>query len=364
MAEFKTYPAECIGKAGVVSKRKTKCIIALCLTIALLFVSIAAVRASAPLVLDVSSRVVYHNIDADKVIDAYDAGIGNAANLYNGKYYAVVGYVRKTPANWNEFFLEKTEGETDTAIKCIGYLGDLSMSLGNAGEGGLKIKVLGMFEVSESSGLTLSVDTIDTEEKNLYGSGELWTFKNLNVINNATSSSRKLGNGTFAYNIPDEWSRVEEKLPNVDDGYMYKLNILDGTGKQECLFVFYVDKKYLKDPEDAKNTVEFERAVVRDIMGSVKVVDERLDILPWKFERDVTQSERDSDYANGFHYYTSVYRDSNNNDFSNHRVEFVFLPVSGSDDGLRVLLYVYPISGATDSHRDEILYVIRSAYMK
>ena len=350
------------GKAYNFIKNHTKQAAVFLLVCIAVFGSMASVNASSTLFLDVSSQVVYHNIDADKVIDAYDADPGSTVNKYNGEYRAVVGYVRKTPSNWNEFLLEKADGGTDTAIKCIGYPGDLSVSFGNAGNGGLKVKVLGKLEVSSSSGLTMIVDAVDTEENSLYGSEELWTFKNLKVINKAITSMKSLGKGEFTYYIPKEWEDVEEKLPNVE-GNVYKLNKLDRIGKQEYLFVFYVDsQEHLENSEDGKNTKEFAKAIVKDIMGPVKVVSDTLDNII-KFDRDVTMTTRNSDFTDGvFYYCTSTYMDKNNNDFSNHNVEFVFLPGDDSGKGMKVFLYVYPITGATDAHRDEILYVIRSAF--
>ena len=58
-------------------------------------------------------------------------------------------------------------------------------------------------------------------------------------------------------------------------------------------------------------------------------------------------------------YYKGTFKDINGKD---HRLEYIFLPRTDINIGPRVLLYLYPVDGPSVSHRDDILYVLRSLY--
>ena len=298
--------------------------------------------------IDADKTVVYSNVSAGSVVGNPDA--------FNGKNYAVVGRIKNVSADGFSFTLLPEE-DGDTGITCTLTVGIYSMvahtEFDETGSSDKLFKVLGQVQTS-SKGITLAAEYVFEADGKPYE--YTWTLKGGREFRTNETYNRSLG-GVMHYEIPAAWKTVEEELPNVE-GYQYRLNELDRSGAPESLFIFYVGNEHLEEASDKDKTKEFCDAIVKNIMGSVII---RGPILSQWFERDMVRRDVQADYGK-LSYYTGSFTDENNNDFSKHRVEFIFLPRDNTDEGVQALLYVYPVTGGSQEHKEEILYVMRSMF--
>ncbi len=310
--------------------------------------------------------VVYQNISADAVIRSFDA---NGKNAYSGKCRAVVGLITGVSGDGRSFTLKAAEDESEKTIACTSTFSLYSMVSHSLFDSQSQeqplFKVLGKFS-SSGDELSMTVDRVYISDGLV--SEELWSVKSDTEEDICYDTNKTLNRGiadVMHYEIPSEWARVEEKLPNVD-GYQYRLNLLDGSAVPESLFIFYVDNKHLKNIADKEKTEKFNDAIVRDIRGPGTIVNSTYDIIDdikdFLFDHEIVRREVTTDYAKLI-YYDSDFKDNNNNEHSQHRVEFIFLPRPNSETGPQCVLYVYPIGGPSETHRADILYVLRSMFM-
>ena len=314
---------------------------------------------------------VYQNVAADTVIDAYER---SGSGAYKGKCYAVVGRITDVSADGRSFVLRADDRETAVTCSTTANLFSMVSHTYFSGDSqqDLFFKVLGKLTSSdkelsmEVEHVYLSDGTVDGAVWSLESDGESDITYNVNETYNRQLKDDDANIGeVLHYEIPKSWKQIEEELPNVE-GFQYRLNELDKTGVPESLFIFYVDNDHLRLATDKDKTEKFNDAVVCNIRGngtivtrSYKAIDDITDIF---IKHEIVRQEIGTDYADLI-YYVTDFKDDNNNDYSQHRVEFIFLPRTNIDVGPRVLLYVYPIDGPSETHRSDILYVLRSMFM-
>ena len=299
--------------------------------------------AKSSMALEPSEKVVYQNIEAETILQAYDFDANGSELLFNGKYYVVWGKITGMTSSHTRFFLTDMDGESGLTLSCTAKQTVSELASLEAGD---SVKVYGKIVINTWPEKTLSLD-VQRVELAVGSPASLSTYSLLDGTTRSKDSmkERTIGDGDFVYYIPEAWTAVEYSLPNVP-GYQYKLNNLSGKGTAESLFLFYVDSSYLNRPGDIGKTDQVQKAIIRNILKN-----NNLSIRPDYsiLDSDIRSSEIKADYCD-FTGYSGWYKDPNHH---NYRVEFLFFPDSG--DGVRVLLYVYN----TGEHVNDILFLMR-----
>ena len=352
-------------------KNFIKRLVSACVIFSFLMVMVAFADADI-VAINAGKNVVYQNISADDVIGAY----GKNVQTHNGKNLAVVGRITDASADGFTFYLRPAESASAVSIRCtfnrsVSLYSMIQHTLiDEETDNPVLFKVLGKITSSDKE-LSMSVEYVYVSDG--VASDDLWSVKGSEkeeIFDSKRTYYRSIEYGNrgkvMQYNIPREWAKVEEKLPNVD-GYQYRLNLLDRSAAPESIFIFYVDNNHLRNTADKDKTEKFNDAIVHNIRGDGKIVtrsnyDQLEYIKDLVFKHEIVRQNIQTDYGT-LTYYETDFKDDNNNEFSQHRVEFIFLPRENEEIGPKVVLYVYPIDGPSEAHKSEILYVLRSMFM-
>ncbi|MBR6345174.1 MAG: hypothetical protein IKR70_05520 [Lachnospiraceae bacterium] len=291
---------------------------------------------------------IYPCETVDKMLAKLKIDKYNARNLYNGRYYMVLGHVCSIADNDKSFELTYVNTITVGAATITASTKDsaiISKISGlNVGD-----NVFVYCKVSVSTWGSGSISLSDIAEvsatNDTFVMSNSYSVPSYKTICTDDMASRSLGDGLIKYYIPDEWADVEESLPLADgkydlDGYLYRLNEISDTYtvRPEQVYVFYLDyNTFVSSKSNWSKPDTIEKELVKNILPTDsinKVGDFKVD------------------YSNNFDCYASNYTDAAD---IFHRINFIFTPV-GDNEGLCVIMYVFSEANYTE----DIMFMLRS----
>lgn len=304
------------------------------------FLFCGAFSFASTVVLDPERSRIYQEADAAAILQAL-SDYDTAALTYHDQYLAVYGTIGSIGDGKRSFTLIPTGAGADAAsVTCSISDASVRNLLGGFGPGDAVI-VYGLSVTrklpSPSAGIL-----VHGVEKSTQAAADPAKYRFLynDSFRRDALETRMLGNagqdagGIVKLYLPTGFSSVESTLPDVE-GYLYQLNALPGSRKEEPeqLYVFWFDnEKYLSGPDEYSKTTQIEQAIIKNLLPG-----ETIGFGKFPKKRDV--------YGRAFQYYDTRY--------GRYHAEFAFMPVK--QRGILCFLYVYE----TSDHVDQILSLFR-----
>ncbi len=304
----------------------------------------------AKMVLDTDAKKVYLDITAKKLIEAYDRDKKSIKNNNSHGCYAVWGTVDEVKRN--TIFLTDEGNRSRTRVSCSTSSHAVADSFSKLRPGD-RIKVFG--KVTEGIGnksLNIGIDKVleikDPDAEAGEGSYSMtegnYTFRKSDLYR------KNLSDKSVSYYIPRSWTgkdveyRIEGDLGTID-GYQYRLDeISQKNPYAESFFVCCVNIEEFFAINDRGDTKLMEEAVIRDILGDVK-------IYPVKTVNTY--------YGPKYKYYQDGFTLSTGD---RYQTEFVFQEID--EKRILMFLYVYNTLSKNNTNLNDVMSVMYFAEAK
>ncbi len=310
-----------------------------------LFVFILSSRMYAKLemAMDTTKKIVYENIDAEKILADNTTDSKKARDKYDKNYYLVKGKISEKKGDDRIIVVDIGNKYTE-GIQCKCKDKEIKKLLSSYKTGD-EVYIYGSIDIgSVTKKVEMKVDNLEKSRSQPfyldgYTTEDGVSFDKSKAITKELRTNNKIVRAKFF--VPVKWEEVEKNIKGEGlgkiEGYQYKLNKLsDGSSTPENLFISYFDNNNLADKSNRNETALIEKAIVENILGeSIKKVN--------KYPKTY--------YGEKYNYYQGVYRDSS----KTYRAEFIFL--ADGNEGIVTYLYVY--EEGQDKHLSEVMINLR-----
>ncbi len=304
----------------------------------------------AKVVLDTDAKKVYMDIPAQKLIEAYDSDENSAGKTYSGGCYAVWGKIDEIKKN--TIFLTFDGNKSRTRVSCSAPSRAVAESFSGL-KSGDRVKVFGKVTKGIwNKNLNIGIDKVleikDPDAEAGEGSYSMtegnYTFRKSDLYR------KNLSDKSVTYYIPRSWTgkdveyRIEGNLGTID-GYQYRL---DGISKKnpyaESFFVCCVNIEEFFAKNDRGDMKLIEEAVIRDILGDVKIYPART---------------VNTYYGAKYKYYQDGFTQSTGD---RYQTEFVFQEID--EKRILMFLYVYNTRSKNNTNLNDVMSVMYFAEAK
>lgn len=296
---------------------------------------------------DTESNYVYELCTAQEILSEFAANGKTAREKYQGVPVLVTGKVISVGSGGKNIVvtgMETSKGNIECTFDKALRAAAKQYSAGD------KVAVYGRLIVNVFNGdIFLSADNITTPPV-AATSHDMYYLLGGASFDRQNAARETLAGGQVEYYVPTAWTgkkirhNVKEENLGTMEGYQYVLNKLDGQSTvPESVFVCYFDNKtQLGFEGDADETKLIEKAIVKNILGSVGT-----------FPTKKVTTYYDAEY----NYYDGVFKNALEAG-EGYRTEFIFQ--ADGEDGIVVVLYVYREA----KHVEDLLFLIRFLEVK